>query len=138
MKSNSAIDKIIENAIAEGKFENLPGEGQPIEWDLNDFSGDDWELAHHLLKENGFAPEFIELRKAIEQDLEQAQKEYRIAFAYKNQSLELGEPVASIDRHWNPAKAKYAQTIETLNKRIADYNLIIPSDQFYRAPIKSK
>ena len=63
------IDEIIQNAINEGEFDQLPGKGKPLEWDAHSPLDDDWQLANHLLKENGFAADFIEARQSIESDL---------------------------------------------------------------------
>ena len=137
-KHQRIIEEIIQSAMREGAFDDLPGEGQPLNLDPRDFTDDDWQLAHHLLKQNGFAPEFIEVRKSIEEDLEQIEAEFRRAREWKNQALELGEPVQFIDQQWDAAQAQYAEAITELNKRIRDYNLMIPAQNFYRRPISDK
>src|SRR5688572_8946120 len=61
-------DKRIEDAIAEGKFDNLPGKGQPL--DLEPMPADEnarmtwWML--RILRGNDFTPEEVQWRKAID------------------------------------------------------------------------
>jgi len=135
-KKTSAIEEIIKAAMRDGAFDNLPGQGQPLDWDLNDFSGEDWELAHHLLKENGFAPEFIEIRKSIEADLNQARVEIKRAKEWRTKALGDGDEPEWVEKQWALAQSKLHDQIAVLNKRIRDYNLIIPAQTFYRSPIK--
>jgi len=61
-------DKRIEDAIAEGKFDNLPGKGQPLE--LEPMPAEEnarmtwWML--RILRGNNFTPEEVQWRKAID------------------------------------------------------------------------
>ena len=61
-------DKRIEDAMKEGKFDNLPGAGKPL--DLEPIPAEEnarlmwWAL--HILKNNDFTPEEIRWRKAID------------------------------------------------------------------------
>lgn len=136
MKKPSAIEEIIQQAMRRGDFDNLPGQGKPLELNPDELTGDDWELAHHLLKENGFAPEFIEMRQSIEKDLEAARADLRRACDWRKGAQDKGEPESYIRPEFERAQARYREAVAALNERIRDYNLIIPSDQFYRAPMK--
>ena len=61
-------DKRIEDAMAEGKFDNLEGAGKPIE--LEDIPADEnarmlwWAL--RIMKNNNFTPDEIRWRKAVD------------------------------------------------------------------------
>lgn len=77
-------EKRIEDAMKEGKFENLPGAGKPL--DLEPLPPDEnarmtwWAL--RILKSNGFTPDEIRWRKAIEYlkaKLNNARYEWEIA-----------------------------------------------------------
>jgi hypothetical protein len=129
------IDEIIQNAIKEGAFDQLPGKGKPLDWDQHSPVDDDWQLAHHLLKENGFAPDFIEARQSIETDLASARADLKRASDWKKQALEPDEDLDFISSQWAKAKSAFETRVGELNKKIRDYNLLIPSQSFYRAPI---
>ena len=135
-QKRSATGEIIQAAMREGAFDNLPGQGQPLQWDPHDFSGHDWELSHHLLKENGFAPEFIEIRKSIEADLEIARADFKRAEKWAENALTDNEDAQWLAKQWGGARSKFKAQIEYLNKRIRDCNLIIPAQAFFRTPIE--
>ena len=135
-KKAPAIEEVIQAAIRDGAFDNLPGQGQLLDSNPNDFSGEDWDLAHHLLKENGFAPEFIEIRKSIEADLELARGEIKRAKQWREKALGDGDNAEWVEKQWLQAKSKFQDQITALNKRIRDYNIIIPAQTFYRSPVK--
>jgi len=52
----SLVERQIREAMAAGEFENLPFRGEPIPIDDD---GSDLALAHHVLKQAGFAPGWI-------------------------------------------------------------------------------
>lgn len=59
------LDEIIAEARRKGAFDNLPGKGKPLPLgDTDPFAGDD-AAGYKLLKEAGFTPEWIELRRQI-------------------------------------------------------------------------
>lgn len=61
-------DKRVEDAMAEGKFDNLPGQGEPIE--IDEAPADEnvratwWAL--RILKQNDFVPDEVRWRKAVD------------------------------------------------------------------------
>jgi hypothetical protein len=59
------VEKKIQDAIARGEFKNLEGEGKPL--DLNDDEGvpNEHKMAFRILKNSGFIPPEIEMRKEI-------------------------------------------------------------------------
>lgn len=60
-------ERKIQQAIAEGEFDNLPGKGQPIADDGLDMVPEELRMAYKILKNAGIVPEEIELRKTIVQ-----------------------------------------------------------------------
>lgn len=129
------IDEIIRNAMEEGAFDNLRGKGQPLNLDENPNVDPEWQLAYHLMKQNGFAPEFIEQRQAIEMELAQARTALARSWAWRQQSLAADEDAAWVESEWAKAKKKLGETVNKLNARIKSYNLNIPLDKLYRKPI---
>jgi len=67
----SWIDQQIREAQERGEFDNLPGKGKPLDLTPNPYAQDQ-ELAFKILKDAGYAPEWIELDKAIRARLEKA------------------------------------------------------------------
>ena len=65
-ESYDLVEQKIQEAIAKGEFDNLPGEGKPIDLEENPFVPPDWRLAYKMLKDNAVAPEFVLRLKAIE------------------------------------------------------------------------
>lgn len=64
-KIDSLVDEKIREAQAEGEFDNLPGYGKPLPRDRDqDVAGESW-MSNRVLKQAGFVPEWIELRKQI-------------------------------------------------------------------------
>ena len=62
-------ERKIREAMEEGAFDNLDGAGQPLNLEENPFEDPSLRMAHRLLKNNGFAPAWIEESKEIEAEL---------------------------------------------------------------------
>ena len=68
MRFEQLVENRILEAIEEGVFEGLPGEGRPLPLrDAERLAGNLW-LAHHILGNAGALPEWLELARTIEQD----------------------------------------------------------------------
>jgi DnaJ family protein C protein 28 len=63
----SWIDQQIREAQERGEFDDLPGKGRPLDLTPNPYAQDQ-ELAFKILKDAGYAPEWIEMDKAIRQN----------------------------------------------------------------------
>ena len=55
----------IEEAIAAGAFDDLPGAGRPLELDEDRFVPEELRAAYRVLKRAGFVPPEVEARKEI-------------------------------------------------------------------------
>ena len=58
-------ERKIREAIEEGAFEHLEGTGKPLDLSENPFEDPSDRMANRLLKNNGFAPDWIEEAKEI-------------------------------------------------------------------------
>jgi hypothetical protein len=59
------MEQMMQEAQRRGDFDNLPGKGKPLALHTGDpFAGPD-ELVYRTLKEAGFTPDWVELRKKI-------------------------------------------------------------------------
>lgn len=126
------IDEIIQQAMQAGAFDNLPGKGKPLDLNDNPHLDPEWQLAYHLLKENGFAPQFIEQRQAIEMELAAAREALARTSAWRGRELAAGKDADWVEAEWGRAKAKFEEIIIKLNKSITAYNLNIPTPSLFR------
>lgn len=112
--------------MREGVFDNLRGKGKPLDLDENPYLDPEWQLAYHLLKQNGFAPQFIEQRQAIEIELAAAREALTRSWAWRKRALERGDDAAFVEAEWGRAKIVFEKVVEELNKRIKLANLEAP------------
>ncbi|MBN2043479.1 MAG: DUF1992 domain-containing protein [Anaerolineales bacterium] len=127
-----AIETIIQNAIARGEFDNLPGKGKPLNLQENRFVDQDWRLAFSLLEQHGFALPWMEDRKHIEETLTRAKENLQRTWRWRS-SIPEGDKLA--EDEWQQAVLKFKGTVAALNKQIDAYHLAIPADVFYRPRI---
>jgi len=59
------MEQIIHEAQQRGDFDDLPGKGKPLRLRDSDPYGGMEADVHRILKEAGFAPEWVEMRKRI-------------------------------------------------------------------------
>ncbi len=62
----SWVDEAINDARERGDYDNLPGQGQPIEIESNPLAGEH-ELGYHVLKNNNMLPHWMALGKELAQ-----------------------------------------------------------------------
>lgn len=130
------IDEQIRQAMERGDFDNLPGKGKPLDLSENPHEDPGWRTAYRMLKESGYTLPWIETRRNIELDFERAAKSL-------HQSWDLRKTAAGrrglmhAEREWQQALQKFREEVDKLNKRIRDYNLEVPLDQFQRRQINA-
>ena len=139
----SWIDQQIREAQERGEFDNLPGKGKPLDLTPNPYA-QDRELAYKILKDAGYAPEWIELDKAIRGKLERARatlarswawREARLAeLAARSDSWANAERARAMDE-WQRAIARFEKDVADVNGEIRDLNLKVPSARFQRRTI---
>lgn len=137
----SWMDQEIRKAQERGQFDNLPGKGKPLDLTPNPYAQGQ-ELAFKILKDAGYAPEWIELDKAIRKSLERAratllrQWKWREARLYelsgKTDSWSEAERRSTL-AGWQDAVAAFALDLEAINQEIAELNLKAPSTSFQRS-----
>jgi len=119
------VERQIQEAQAQGAFDNLPGHGKPLPPEaLNPYEGSR-ALAHKILKDHGFAPEWIELDKEIRRELEAARR--RLISSYQRYG-----PDSSV---WQRAVDRFTDQVAALNAKIDLYNLKAPAMRFRRRRI---
>jgi len=142
----SAIDRQIREAEERGAFDNLPGKGRPLDLRPNPYAGDR-EMAFKLLKDAGYAPEWIEQDKQIRGRLEKARQALAGRWAWHQARLQELEgqagPWADAERKraaaaWQAVVTAFEEEVAELNREIANLNLKVPATQFQRLSIDAR
>jgi len=118
------IDRQIQEAVEEGKFENLPHQGKPLPNDDNPYAAD-WGLAFHVLKNAGFAPPWIEADKEVRELLSRRDA----ILARAADGLEPSDFAQRRDR------AAIEKLVAAANAAIARLNAEAPSARQHRRPL---
>jgi len=124
----SSIDDLIEQAMREGKFDNLSGVGKPFEWDENPYEDPEWALAHHILKNGGYTLTWLETFREIKTDHDAARQILLRAWQYRQEASRQNEQQS--EATWQQAQQAFRDKLAALNKRILAYNLEVPLERF--------
>ena len=127
------IEQRIQEAMANGEFDNLPGRGKPLPINTNPYLDPSQELAFGLLQNNGLAPDWIERDKEIRQELEAARNRLRLIWQ-QYQANPAGQAA------WQAAVAHFEETLVKINRKIDNFNLIVPvaSSQRFRLRLEDE
>ena len=101
-------ERKIAEAMEEGAFDHLEGAGKPLDLSENPFEDPSDRLAYRLLKNNGFAPAWIEEAREIEAE-----------------SRRLHTPGPD-------SKGDFQSRVASLNRRILSFNLKVPASRHKR------
>jgi DnaJ family protein C protein 28 len=124
----SLVEQRIQEAMRRGEFDNLPGKGKPLNLDKNPYLDPSLEMAYRLLHNNALAPEWIERDKEIRRDLEQARARLRLAWHHYQQ--------IQAEAGWPAAVARFEESLGKINRKIRDFNLIVPILSCHRPLLK--
>ena len=134
-KTTRSLDEQIRKAIAEGKFDNLPGKGKPLDIKQNPYADPSWQMAFNILRSSGYTLPWIETRQEIEAEFEESQKSLARSWTWRCSAVEKNQSYAMVEDEWQRALRSFRDKIMNLNQRIFNYNLAVPSDQFKRRVI---
>ncbi|KAM4701484.1 dnaJ homolog subfamily C member 28 [Discoglossus pictus] len=126
VKITQAIERLVEDLIqesmAKGDFDNLSGKGKPLE--KFSYCPHIDPMTHNLnriLIENGYQPEWILLQKEIRETIEKLRNEVLAS------RKKLGHPLTLVKKkQWDEICGQLKDDIRQLNKRINDFNLVVP------------
>ena len=121
-----SIEEIIRQAIQEGKFDDLPGKGKPLNLDQNPMQDPEWRVAHHLLKSSGFSLPWIELLGEINNNLQQARDSLARSWVWLQS--EYGGQLNTVE--WQASIELFEQQAQAINEQIRTYNLKVPTLRF--------
>ena len=113
-------ERKIREAMAEGAFDNLTGKGRPLNLEEDPYEDPSLRMAHRLLRNNGFAPAWIEEAKDLEHAVEKARRDLTRALA----------GCGTLDG--------FREQVAEINRRILTHNLKTPSTQFHMRPVDAE
>jgi DnaJ homolog subfamily C member 28 len=126
----SSIDRQIREAMERGDFQYLPGQGKPLDLTPDPHTPPAWDLAFKLLKDAGFAPEWIEQDKEIRAAKANVLRPLQ---SYLSRQGEVQSDGASSEARLIADFCKHAAE---LNRMIDDFNLKAPSPRLHHARLR--
>ncbi|HEY6571245.1 MAG TPA: DnaJ family domain-containing protein [Candidatus Limnocylindrales bacterium] len=116
----SLVERQLREAMAEGKFDELPHQGERLPL-VDDTAAGDWAMAYRMLRNAGAAPPWIEADKEVRRLLER-----RDAF------------FSRASRSHAPSRrdrAGLVRLVAEINAAIASLNAEAPTDRQHRRPL---
>lgn len=133
------IEKKLQEARESGAFDRLPRKGR-LDLGDDDHLPEDERLAMHLLKSNGFLPEWIEEDKALREKVHAARAALVRAYARRERQLAISADAGDRARaaeDWGAARARFEASIAEINRDIFHFNLRAPSLAVQRMPLRA-
>lgn len=140
------VEQILRDAQAQGKFDNLDGQGRPLSLDNEREDTEEW-AANHLLKNQNLRPAWLEEDLAIRQELEAARAALRRSLAWRTAELKrLAESKGDdalrhrqwVESEWGRAQQEFREVVKQLNQRIRNLNLKVPLERFQQTPVDAE
>jgi DnaJ family protein C protein 28 len=121
------ITEQLDEAAANGAFDNLPGKGEPLRLHEHPNEPADMRMANKLLKDNDLTPAWIGDRKALLAEIEalraaMQQQWDQICARIESDGNDREAPALS----WNRTLIQWEERIADLNRRIVDLNITLP------------
>jgi len=132
------VENQIQKAQERGEFDNLKGSGKPLSLYENPYEPPEMRMMNKILKDNNFAPYWIELGKEIDSDLENLHRE--VSYFQRYISMFTQEKLTPVTSQRLEKKKEhfYYETrlvLEKINKKIDNYNLHCPVVRLTRGRI---
>lgn len=110
------LDEILNQATADGLFDNLPSAGKPLNLDMSQ------NLAHRIMQQNGETLPWIGERQLLLVEIDRARQTLSRAWSwYRKQGQ-----TAKAEPDWQRAVETFRQAVTNLNRRIRDFNIQAP------------
>lgn len=149
---DSAIEDKIQLAILQGDFDNLKGQGRPIETYQNPLIDRTTDMAYEILRKNGIKPEWIELQQTMNSLKDDLRARLRADWAHHCLDMHAeraaaaataGDTLAATDFRMphdatlfaQMASAKYEVDERAVNSKVDAYNLNVPSHVLTRGRV---
>jgi hypothetical protein len=140
------VERLIQDAMVEGKFSNLANEGKPIKIEEdNPYVEPDMRLAYKVLENARCVPPWIEMDKEVEASIAQVRQErenHRIWLKHRLYDLALGptqhflsglRQLSVSHEYW---LQNHARKLTELNQRIHAFNQICPVNELLKIPMQ--
>lgn len=134
-------DEHIQNAMDDGAFDNLPGQGKPLRLEDERFVPPDMRLAYRIMRDNDIQPVWIAEQKELNQMIDEARQHLRGAahqhaliqkrLAGRRDLQSVKERIAAED-HFSNVQAHFKDRLRVINKKIDVYNLKVPASHLTR------
>jgi hypothetical protein len=141
-------ERRIQEAIDDGKFDNLPGKGKPINLEEDMSSPPHLRVANRILKNAGVLPDWMQLDADIDRERESLKKawtrlgkEYprRKSRAFSTAAMGTADPLrrkVEFARWLSRERAEYLRAVRQVNTDITKLLLIAPSVPRAHLPFK--
>src|SRR5882724_3472696 len=116
--THTIAERKIQEAIADGAFDNLPGKGKPLDLGSEAATPPELRAAHRILKNPNVSPDWIQLDKHIRTSIAECQ-EMQIRLDRDCKKLGTREKHLLIER--------YISAIKRVNNEILKYYFIAPT-----------
>jgi DnaJ homolog subfamily C member 28 len=128
------VTRQLQEAMERGDFDDLPGKGKPQHFDDNPHIPPNVRMVNRMLKENGFAPRWIEVDKEIRAEKAELEKlltniigrRRRLATILRAQPLRRDSIRRSFELERRRALEKYTHQLKDLNQKLQRFNLMTP------------
>lgn len=126
IKITQAVERLVEDLIQEsmarGDFQNLSGTGKPLnKFDHNPYMDPMTHNLNRILIDNGYQPEWIVAQKEIRETIGKMRERLQEVRA------RLGEPMRHSETlQWKEHCTVFADELGKLNKKVDNFNLIVP------------
>ncbi|XP_027020420.2 dnaJ homolog subfamily C member 28 [Tachysurus fulvidraco] len=116
------VEDLIQESMARGDFRNLGGAGKPLnKFEHNPYADPMTHNLNRILIDNGYQPEWIVAQKEIRETIEKMRKRLQ------NVRARLGDPMKHTEQiQWKEHCASFSDELAKLNKKVDDFNLIVP------------
>lgn len=144
------LDRIAERRIQEGieagAFDNLEGEGKPLQIEDNPFVPKELRAAFKVLENSGYAPDWMTVAQEIDADLATIRRRADEHFAFlKARLAQIGSDPYAVKRlrleverlksQHRRAATHHSAAIVELNRKIALFNQMVPIASLLRVPL---
>lgn len=118
------VEDLIQEAMSRGDFQNLKGTGKPLDnvQSQNPYVDFTTHKLNKILLDNGFVPEWITLQKEIREEV----TELKRSLEYERSCLGKTPLTSEEKQLWESAIQKHEKLVNSINKKIDKFNLIVP------------